>query len=132
MRSWQVDRADFDHVLLAHAGSQGVAVTQDAQVKQVTFDGDRAVGAQWVHNGRRHGAEFDFVVDASGRAGVLSAQHFKNRQAHDVFRNVAIWGYYQGGSLLPGTPAGGINVISSPEGCTGSFHSRATFTASDS
>jgi flavin-dependent dehydrogenase len=116
VRSWQVDRADFDHVLLDHAGSQGVAVTQGAQVRQVAFDGDRAVGAQWVHNGRRHSAEFDFIVDASGRAGVLSAQHFKNRQAHDVFRNVAIWGYYQGGSLLPSTPAGGINVISSPEG----------------
>jgi flavin-dependent dehydrogenase len=101
VRSWQVDRADFDQVLLAHAETQGVEVTQ---------------GAQWVHNGRRHGAEFDFVVDASGRAGVLCAQHFKNRRAHDIFRNVAIWGYYQGGALLPGTPAGGINVISSPEG----------------
>jgi flavin-dependent dehydrogenase len=116
VRSWQVDRADFDQVLLAHAATQGVEVTQGAQVKAVTFDDDRAVGAQWVHNGRRHGAEFDFVVDASGRAGVLCAQHFKNRRAHDIFRNVAIWGYYQGGSLLPGTPAGGINVISSPEG----------------
>lgn len=116
VRSWQVDRADFDQVLLEHAETQGVQVTQGAQVKAVTFDGDRAVGARWALDGRSHGAEFDFVVDASGRAGVLCAQHFKNRQAHDVFRNVAIWGYYQGGSLLPGTPSGGINVISSPEG----------------
>jgi flavin-dependent dehydrogenase len=82
----------------------------------VTFDGDRATGARWVQDGRRHDAAFDYVVDASGRAGVLCAQHFRNRQAHDVFRNVAIWGYYRGGSLLPGTPGGGINVISSPEG----------------
>lgn len=116
VRSWQVDRADFDQVLLTHAGTQGVEVVQGAQVKAVTFDGDRAAGAWWVRDGRRHDAEFDFVVDASGRAGVLSAQHFRNRQAHDVFRNVAIWSYYRGGSLLPGTPGGGINVISSPEG----------------
>lgn len=116
VRSWQVDRADFDRVLLEHAGTQGVDVTQAAQVSAVTFDGDRAVGAQWEHNGRRHGADFDFVVDASGRAGVLSAQHFRNRRRHDIFRNVAIWSYYQGGALLPDTPNGGINVVSSPEG----------------
>jgi flavin-dependent dehydrogenase len=116
VRSWQVDRADFDQVLLRHAGSQGVEVTQAAQVNAVTFDGDRAAGARWRHDGRPHSAEFDFVVDASGRAGVLSAQHFRNRRQHDIFRNVAIWSYYQGGALLPDTPNGGINVISSPEG----------------
>jgi flavin-dependent dehydrogenase len=116
VRAWQVDRADFDQVLLDHAASQGVDVCQGATAKAVTFEGGRAVGAEWLHAGRRHSGRFDFVVDASGRAGLLSAQHFKNRQPNDVFRNVAIWGYYQGGELLPGTPAGGINVISSPEG----------------
>lgn len=116
VRSWQVDRADFDQVLLQHAGSQGVEVTAAAQVNAVTFDGDRAVGASWRYDGRQHSAGFDFVVDASGRAGVLSAQHFRNRRQHDIFRNVAIWSYYQGGALLPDTPNGGINVISSPEG----------------
>jgi flavin-dependent dehydrogenase len=116
VRAWQVDRADFDHVLLDHAASQGVDVCEGATAKSVIFEGDRAVGAEWQHAGRRHSGRFDYIVDASGRAGLLSAQHFKNRQTNEVFRNVAIWGYYQGGELLPGTPAGGINVISSPEG----------------
>lgn len=116
VRSWQVDRADFDQVLLEHAGTQGADVTYGAQVNSVTFEGGRAVSAQWELSGRRGDAAFDFVIDASGRAGVLSAQHFKSRQRHDIFRNVAIWSYYQGGSLLPDTPNGGINVISSPEG----------------
>lgn len=116
IRSWQVDRDDFDDVLLRHAASQGAHVTQGAAVKRVTFAGDRAVGAEWMHNGTTHRRGFDFVVDASGRAGVLSAQQLRNRQAHEVFRNVAIWGYYPGGTLLPGTPPGGIDVISSPEG----------------
>jgi flavin-dependent dehydrogenase len=116
VRAWQVDRADFDQVLLEHAASQGAEVCQGALAKAVTFDGDRAVGAEWVHEGRRRDGQFDFVIDASGRAGLLSARHFKDRQPNEVFRNVAIWGYYQGGELLPGTPPGGINVISSPEG----------------
>ncbi|MEU8204074.1 NAD(P)/FAD-dependent oxidoreductase [Streptosporangium sp. NPDC049046] len=116
VRSWQVDRADFDDVLLRHAADEGVEVVQGAQVKKVRFDGDRAVGVEWTHDGRLLEAPAEFVVDASGRAGVLSSQHFRNRRPHDVFRNVAIWGYYRGGTLLPRTPRGGINVISSPNG----------------
>ncbi|YCK36445.1 NAD(P)/FAD-dependent oxidoreductase [Actinomadura sp. ATCC 39365] len=112
VRSWQVDRDDFDQVLLDHAASQGVEVIQRARVRRVLFEDGRACAAEWDRGLER----FDHVVDASGRAGVLSAQHFRDRRPHDVFRNVAIWGYYQGGDLLPGTPGGGINVISAPEG----------------
>jgi flavin-dependent dehydrogenase len=116
VRSWQVDRADFDKVLLDHAAERGAEVIQGAQVKRVHFEDGRAYAADWVRDGGRATEEFDFLVDASGRAGVISAQHLRNRTPHDIFRNVAIWGYYQGGGLLPGTPGGGINVISSPEG----------------
>ncbi|MFC4056742.1 NAD(P)/FAD-dependent oxidoreductase [Planomonospora corallina] len=115
VRAWQVDRADFDDVMLKHAAEQGVEVVHGAQAKRVLFDGDRAVGVEWTHGGRTRETAAGSVVDASGRAGVL-ARHFRNRRQHDVFRNVAVWGYYQGGSLLPGTPRGGINVISSPDG----------------
>jgi flavin-dependent dehydrogenase len=116
VRSWQVDRADFDAVLLGHAASQGVDVVQNRQVKRVRFDGERAVAAEWSQGAESGVEEFDHVVDASGRAGVIAVQHLRNRTPHEIFRNVAIWGYYQGGELLPGTPGGGINVISSPEG----------------
>ncbi|MEU4830511.1 NAD(P)/FAD-dependent oxidoreductase [Streptosporangium sp. NPDC023615] len=116
VRSWQVDRADFDDVLLKHAAEQGVEVVHGAHVKKVRFDEGRAVGVDWVLDGQARRSTADYVVDASGRAGVLSAQHFRDRTQLDVFRNVAIWGYYQGGGLLPRTPRGGINVISSPHG----------------
>lgn len=119
IRSWQVDRADFDQVLLDHAAESGATVVQGANVRSVRFEGDRAVAAEWTRDDdprRRLTTEFDFLVDASGRAGVLSTRHLHNRRPHDIFRNVAIWSYYRGGSLLPGTPEGGIDVISSPEG----------------
>ncbi|MDF5753467.1 NAD(P)/FAD-dependent oxidoreductase [Spongiactinospora sp. TRM90649] len=118
VRSWQVDRDDFDHVLLTNAAKQGAQVIEGAEVKRVVFDGDRAVAADWAesHTGRRHTTGFDFVVDASGRAGLIPARHFKHRRANETFKNVAIWGYWQGGSLLPSSPKGGINVISSPDG----------------
>ncbi|MEV6791465.1 NAD(P)/FAD-dependent oxidoreductase [Streptomyces sp. NPDC051320] len=116
IRSWQVDRADFDAVLLDHAASQGVEVIQQATVKEIHFADGRAVAADWEHEGRTRRTDFDYVVDASGRAGILSARQLKNRRRHDEFRNVAISAYYRGGTLLPRTPAGGINCISSPQG----------------
>ncbi|MFI0738280.1 NAD(P)/FAD-dependent oxidoreductase [Streptomyces sp. NPDC021100] len=117
VRSWQVDRDDFDHVLLKNAVKQGADVTEGVTVKRVLFDGDRATGAEWTDpdTGELVSEEFDYVIDASGRSGVIS-RHLKNRQPHEIFRNVAIWGYWQGGSLLPTSPTGGINVIGAPDG----------------
>jgi flavin-dependent dehydrogenase len=117
--SWQVDRDDFDSVLLEHARASGVEVVEDATAKEVVFDGDRPVAARWVRGEDRDTplvTEFDYLVDASGRAGVLSLQTFRSREPHDVFRNVAIWGYWKGASLLPNSPGNAINVVSSPDG----------------
>jgi flavin-dependent dehydrogenase len=36
--------------------------------------------------------------------------------ARGVFRNVAIWGYWDGGAMLPGTPEGGLDAVSAPDG----------------
>ncbi|WP_405783294.1 NAD(P)/FAD-dependent oxidoreductase [Streptomyces sp. NBC_00859] len=119
VRGWQVERAEFDELLLRHAQEQGVEVVEGAHVKKVVFDGDRPVAAEWVdtkHGNAQRVSEFDFLVDASGRSGVLAAQHFRNRRAHEIFRNVAIWGYWDGGELLKGTPPGGLNVVSTPDG----------------
>jgi flavin-dependent dehydrogenase len=119
VRSWSVDRSEFDHVLLKNAAAQGARVIENASVKRVLFEEERPVAAEWVSGDapdELRTTRFDFVIDASGRAGVLTAQHFANRTRHDVFRNVAIWGYWDGDRLLPDTPQGGSNIISSPEG----------------
>jgi flavin-dependent dehydrogenase len=117
IRSWQVDRDDFDQVLLDHAREQGVRVVEGATVKKVHFDGDRAVAAEWLDGDRtRRTVHFDSIVDASGRTGLIPARTLELRRSHDIFRNVAIWGYYRNARLLPNTPPGGIDVISSPTG----------------
>ncbi|MDH6577696.1 tryptophan 7-halogenase [Kitasatospora sp. MAP5-34] len=119
VRSWSVDRSEFDHVLLKNAAEQGARVVENAAVKRVVFEDGRPVAAEWVRGDapeQLRTTRFDFIVDASGRAGVLTAQHFKNRTRHEVFRNVAIWSYWDGEELLPGTPQGGSNIISSPDG----------------
>jgi flavin-dependent dehydrogenase len=117
--SWQVDRATYDEILLRNAVEQGTDVREGAFVKRIFFDGDRAIGAEWTNlkdSAVLNTVKFRYVVDASGRAGVLSQQQFKMRKQHQVFQNIALWGYWTGATLLPDTPQGGINVVSSPEG----------------
>lgn len=112
--SWQVDRAEYDEILLRNAAAQGTEVVESATVKHVEFDSDRPVSADWVDKEGNVGTVgFDYVVDASGRAGVLG-RHM--RRPHDVFQNVAVWGYWDGARLLPDSPEGGINIVSFPDG----------------
>ncbi|MBO0880729.1 MAG: tryptophan 7-halogenase, partial [Mycobacterium sp.] len=115
--SWQVDRATFDDILLRNAAQQGAEVIEEAKVTNVVFDGDRPSAVEWQSRDSQHQTStFDFLVDASGRAGVLSRQHFDMRQHHEQFRNTAIWAYWEGARLHPDSPEGAINVISTQEG----------------
>jgi hypothetical protein len=48
---------------------------------------------------------FDYLVDASGRAGMMSTQYLKNRQMNNSLKNIACWGYWHNaGMYMPGTP----------------------------
>lgn len=117
--SWQVIRSEFDQILLEHARSLGVDVRERTTVKDVVFDGEgRATAAQWAStDGARGGTiSFDHLVDASGRAGLMATRHLNNRTFHDAFRNVGIWGYWDGARPLPRGPDGAIGVCSIPEG----------------
>ena len=116
--SWQVVRSEFDHALLEHARSQGVDVREGVSVRHINFDGDRAVSAAWERSDRS--AEgvvaFDYVIDASGRAGLIATKHHHSRRIHEVFKNVALWGYWKTADRLPYGPVGAIGVASIPHG----------------
>lgn len=118
VRSWQVDRAEFDELLLNHAQTEGAKVVQGAHVRAVRYEGERPVAVEWTKKGSTETfvSECDFLIDASGRAGLLSAQHYRDRRQHEIFRNVAIWGYWRGGKTLPENPLGGLNAISAKDG----------------
>jgi len=117
--SYQVTRADFDHILLEHAKSQGVNVMEGVEVKRLKFDGDRPRAAVWASTDRsdeEKEIEFDFLVDASGRSGLMTTRHLRNRRFHESFKNVAVWGYWSGAKKLPVGPEGAIAICSVPNG----------------
>lgn len=117
--AWQVVRSEFDQLLLEHARSIGVKVLEGAEVREIEFSAGRPVAARWSEPGRADSGgriSFDFLVDASGRGGIMSARYLKNRRFHEVFRNVAAWSYWTGAKKLSKAAEGAIAVCSIPEG----------------
>jgi flavin-dependent dehydrogenase len=117
--SFQVVRSEFDHLLLKHARSQGVKVCEGTEIQNLIFDGERPRGATWkqVVGGDDEGEiSFDYLVDASGRAGVMAMRYLKNRRYHSAFQNVALWGYWTGAGRMAFAPDGAIANGAVPDG----------------
>lgn len=115
--AWQVVRSEFDRMLLNHAVEQGADVREGATVTDIAFDGDRPRSVRFVEGEGVEGTGlFDFVVDASGREGLLATQHFRNRRFHEAFQNIALWGYWRGAGRLADGPLGATASCSIPCG----------------
>jgi flavin-dependent dehydrogenase len=117
--TWHVERADFDRLLLDHARELGVEVHQPAAVKEVLFDGERATGVRVEQDGATRQLDARFIVDASGRAGVL-AHRIGDRVFDSIIRNLAVFGYWKNADVDPAYSIGwnpaAIAVVSAPQG----------------
>jgi flavin-dependent dehydrogenase len=116
--SFQVQRADFDQLLLEYARTQGVQVFEGTAVEDLKFSGERPRSAVCRAKGddECQKISFDYLIDASGRAGLMGTRYLRNRRFHSVFKNVAVWGYWEHAQRPPEAPDGAIAVGSIPEG----------------
>jgi flavin-dependent dehydrogenase len=97
--TFHVDRARFDQILLEHAAELGATVLQPARVTALHVDGDRPTGADVaLDGGETVRIDARFVVDASGRAGLLT-RRFGTRVVDPILRNIATFGYWRGATL---------------------------------
>lgn len=56
----------------------------------------RPVSAQWSRkDGSKGLIKFNYLVDASGRVGLVSTKHYKNRRYNQGLKNIATWGYWK-------------------------------------
>jgi flavin-dependent dehydrogenase len=70
--SWQLDRGRFENFLGTHVRTLGVAFADAATVRAIELDeGDGDHVLRYERNGERHALSARWVVDASGRAGLL-------------------------------------------------------------
>lgn len=123
--SFQVIRSEFDKLLLDHAESQGVTVLQCVEVQKIHFEEAEEVSqrrpyaATLAPVGQAREAwdiHFDYLVDASGRVGIMANRYLRNREYHDAFKNVAVWGYWEDAGRLPHPKEGAIATVSIPNG----------------
>lgn len=105
-------RSEADEILFKHAKKSGAATFDNVRVNSIVFekDGDptsRPIRASYTRktNGETGEISFQYLVDASGRAGLMSAKYLKNRIYNKSLKNMAWWGYWKGTSpYSPNTP----------------------------
>ncbi|KAJ7806294.1 putative halogenase [Mycena olivaceomarginata] len=107
--SWSVTRADFDDLLLKHAAESGASVYEGVRVTEIKFSAEnprQPVAAEWKSDQGSGEIKFSYLVDGSGRTGIMSTRYLKNRKftQNPALKNIASWGYWQGaGIYMPGT-----------------------------
>lgn len=114
--SFQVNRDEFDQILLDEAQSRGADVRQEHNVTGIEI-GENGAPSRISFTGPSGAATLDaeFVIDASGSAGVI-ANKLGLRRFDGYFKNMAVWSYWNGGKRYGGDLAGNILSISWKEG----------------
>ncbi|ORY71356.1 uncharacterized protein BCR38DRAFT_8691 [Pseudomassariella vexata] len=107
--AWNVVRSEADELLFKHAAECGVKTFDETKVASIEFaepassdsqNFGRPVSATWTRKDGTTGTiSLDYVVDASGRAGLISTKYLKNRSYNQGSKNIASWGYWKGGGV---------------------------------
>ncbi len=95
-RTWQVDRSEFDKMMLDNACEHGVRVHEGHRVLEVLMDQGRAVGVRVVDEaGHERVVHSKVVIDASGQSGMIACR-LNLREIDPVLKKGALWTYYKG------------------------------------
>src|SRR5262245_767048 len=109
-QTWQVERSEFDQMMLDNAREHGVDVHEGVRVHDVLWEGDRAVGVRIKDGDGFTDVRAKVVVDASGQNGLIMNR--RNLRIWDPLLNKgAIWTYYKGAFRDEGKDAGATLVI---------------------
>ena len=129
--AWNVIRSESDDLIFRHAGKSGAKIFDGVKVNSFEFlplDNDswspegselgKPVSASWTKKDGSTGViKFEYLVDASGRAGLISTKYLKNRRYNQGLKNVASWGYWKGaGTYAVGTAKEGNPYFEALEG----------------
>ncbi|KAL8984872.1 MAG: hypothetical protein Q9205_001285 [Flavoplaca limonia] len=109
--AWNVVRSEADELLFKHATECGVKTFDQTKVASIEFawpdpaaidpqPQGRPVSATWTRKDGSSGSiSMDYIVDASGRNGLISTKYLKNRHYNKGLKNIASWGYWKGGGV---------------------------------
>jgi geranylgeranyl reductase family protein len=98
-RSYQVERATFDQLLLDNAAKQGAEVREETSVAGVDFDDDGVTVRLAGQDGRPIRARY--VIDASGRNTVIGQQQ-QLKKSYPNLQKFSVYAHYENVRREPG------------------------------
>jgi flavin-dependent dehydrogenase len=114
--TWQVERKDFDLMLLQNARSKGVDVREDTTALEFLKDGERITGIR-----ARTGGDAPFeatapiTLDCTGRDALYQRKHGVRRRDPKL-NKVSIWTLYQDAKRDAGLEEGATTIAYLPGG----------------
>ncbi len=110
-QTWQVDRAEFDTMLLNNAREHGVEAHEGVRVLEVLFEEGRAVGVRLQEeDGTEREVRADVVVDASGQSSIIMSR-LGLREWDAKLKKAALWSYWEGAFRDTGKDEGATLVL---------------------
>lgn len=114
-RTWQVERSDFDRMMLDNASEKGVEVFEGSRVLEVIFEegptGPRATGISVQgEQGENRSISARVVVDASGQGAMIQSR-LGLREWDPVLKKAAVWSYWKGAERGTGRDEGATTVL---------------------
>ncbi len=116
--TWQVERGEFDQMLLERAAELGAVIHTSAHVTDVVFENDTAKGVKCRllnEDGGRTEREIkcSIVVDATGQSAFI-ASRWGQREADPLLKKGTIWTYWRGAHRDSGKDEGATLIMQTP------------------
>jgi len=113
--TWQVEREQFDQMILDKALEMGAKFRDETKViEPIHDDREAVVGIVAEKDGERYQLGAKMVVDASGRDCFYASKN-KWRKRDPKLNKIAIWTYYEGAMRDPGLDSGSTTVAYLPD-----------------
>ncbi len=118
--AYEVDRSEFDAVLLDNAARSGAEVRQGVEVTRFSFDARDRVELDLRPSGESGARSTEkiaarMLIDASGQSSLL-ASRLGLREMDASLKNFAVFSHFEGARRGQGDREGDITVVLVPEG----------------
>ncbi len=121
--AFQVDRAEYDTILLRHAEEMGAEVREETRVTEILTDGpenngrcEKRITGVTIDTGETITARY--YIDASGVVGLMRRALGVETNVNSQLRNIAVWNYWRNAdwAVEIGVGATRVQVRSLPYG----------------
>jgi flavin-dependent dehydrogenase len=109
--TWQVVRSEFDRMMMENARDHGAEVVEGAAVREVLFDGERAIGVRArFADGVQRDVHSTVTVDATGPSALI-ARRLGIKRLEPKLKKASIFTHFTGASRDAGIDEGATLIL---------------------